>query len=366
MIRSGLDEGLTPPEAGTGAGAELVEAVARNCLIADARHARDMMTCSYLLAMRERYRLEAGIPLGSEVPRAALGDWVVARERLWDSLEDADYAPLPSTGGAIDPFDCDAANAALGTDGLFYSAGLGRGARPHFCLAALERSIEADGHRVLVAGREFAADLVGPPAALRGDTIYLREQALRRWLWTRIEEWRWRSSNRALGRAFAIYGLDEGADSEAALEAMTRGELEAALLHERGELCAAGLLGEAWEQMLAGIDDPRAEIVVRAVRDHLADCFVTLPVLVEREAQASLHFYAGNFYGMRREIFPAFGAAYERWIADGTLAVILSIAEAGRAHWLAQARRVLALYADDPARAGARLVALAQDPALRL
>ncbi len=156
--------------------AVLVETVRRNCLIADARHARDMAMCSYLLAMREHYRLEVGLPLGREVPRKRLGEWLEARERQWDALEDADYAPLPLEGGSIDPFDCDAANAELGDQGLFYSAGLGRGARPHFCLAVLKQRLEAPGHRVLVAGAEYAADLVGPPAALRGETIYLRDQ----------------------------------------------------------------------------------------------------------------------------------------------------------------------------------------------
>jgi hypothetical protein len=348
--------------------AALVETVARNCLIADARHARDMTMCSYLLAMRERYRLEAGLPLGGEVPRKPLGEWLEARERLWDSLEDADYAPLPLEGGAIDPFDCDAANAALGGQGLFYSAGLGRGARPHFCLAVLERRLEAPGHRVLVAGAEYAGDLVGPPAALRGETIYLRERALRRWLWTRIEEWRWRRSNQALGRALAAYGLTgDEADADAALDAMMRAEGEAVLLHEQGELRAAALLGPAWEEMLAALDEPRSELVLRAVRDHLADCLVTLPELLAREAQASLHFYAGNLYGMRRELFPAWLQAYEAWVETGSTASLAAVVEAGRKHWLAQAQRLLALHAaQDDDDAGGSIAARVQDATLRL
>jgi len=348
--------------------AVLVETVRRNCLIADARHARDMTMCSYLLAMRERYRLEAGLPLGREVPRKPLGEWLEARERLWDSLEDADYALLPLEAGRIDPFDCDAANAELGGQGLFYSAGLGRGARPHFCLAALERRLEGPGHRVLVAGAEYAADLVGPPAALRGETIYLREGALRRWLWTRIEEWRWRKSNQALGRALAAYGVSgDEAESDAALDAMTRAEGEAVLLHERGELRAAALLGPAWEAMLAALDEPRSELLVRAVRDHLADCLVTLPELIAREAQASLHFYAGNLHGMRRELFPAWLQAYEAWVETGSLAPMAAAAEAGRGHWLAQAQRLLALHAaQGEGGASAGLSALAQDATLKL
>ena len=38
----------------------LVEAVQANCNITDARHARNMTMCTYLLEMRELYRWEIG------------------------------------------------------------------------------------------------------------------------------------------------------------------------------------------------------------------------------------------------------------------------------------------------------------------
>jgi len=50
----------------------LVEAVRRNCHIADARHAREMTLCTYLLEMREFYRWEAGIALGEPLDSAAV------------------------------------------------------------------------------------------------------------------------------------------------------------------------------------------------------------------------------------------------------------------------------------------------------
>ena len=42
--------------------AELVAAVQTNCDIADARHARDVSLCTYLLGMREFYRWEHDRP----------------------------------------------------------------------------------------------------------------------------------------------------------------------------------------------------------------------------------------------------------------------------------------------------------------
>ncbi|HSD60749.1 MAG TPA: hypothetical protein VLC55_07840, partial [Burkholderiales bacterium] len=54
----------------------LVNAVQRNCDIADARHARDMTLCTYLLEMRELYRWEQDMPLTALPPKDALGRWL--------------------------------------------------------------------------------------------------------------------------------------------------------------------------------------------------------------------------------------------------------------------------------------------------
>ena len=70
------------------------------------------------------------------------------------------------------------------------------------------------------------------------------------------------------------------------------------------------MLGPAWEDMLGAAADRRAELLARAVRDHLADCLSTLPVLLERDARASIHFHFSQMDGMRRELFPALAAAY--------------------------------------------------------
>jgi len=75
-------------------------------------------------------------------------------------------------------------------------------------------------------------------------------------------------------------------------------------LHELGELRAGQVLGPDWEPMLEQLGDRRAELVVRAVRDLLADCLVTLPALLERRAMPSLHFWFSNFDGMRRALAP--------------------------------------------------------------
>src|SRR4030065_399157 len=52
--------------------------------------------------------------------------------------------------------------------------------------------------------------------------------------------------------------------------------------------------------MLAQLTSKHAELLVRAVRDHLADCLMTLPTLLEREAIGSLPFFFVHLFGSRR------------------------------------------------------------------
>jgi hypothetical protein len=91
-----------------------------------------------------------------------------------------------------------------------------------------------------------------------------------------------------------------------------------------------------------------AELMARAVRDHLADCLCTLPVLAEAGDEASLHFYMGNLTNMRKEIFPGLEHAYQEWLVGGDTEPFAAIANLGRGHWEQLARAMIALHRDDP------------------
>ncbi|MCZ7653466.1 MAG: hypothetical protein M5R42_03030 [Rhodocyclaceae bacterium] len=221
----------------------LTTAVQANCDIADARHAREMTMCNYLLAMRELYRWEAGLPLRQPLKQAELSAWIARREALWNELEDAEFRPLP-IGGGCDPFDNAAINDALAPQGLVYAGGLGRWGKPHFFLGELARQETRHGLTVLVSDREHARDLFAPPAALREGLVFLRLDALRRWLWEKTEIWGVRQADGALKAALDGYGFAD--DAEAALERMAARESEVLILHEVGEGMAEPLLGADW------------------------------------------------------------------------------------------------------------------------
>jgi hypothetical protein len=143
----------------------LIEIVRRNCDVADARHGREATMCIYLLQMRELFCWERGLPLAEAPPRDALASWLAARESQWNALEDRDYEALAWGARRFGPFDAAGINRKLRPHGLVYGAGYGRFHRPHFFLAALERS-DRQGMRSSSRAAN-SRDLVASPAASR-------------------------------------------------------------------------------------------------------------------------------------------------------------------------------------------------------
>jgi hypothetical protein len=320
----------------------VVDAVRQNCHISDAQHAGDLTLCTFLLKMRELYRWENEIPLSREMPKSEVGEWMNVRGQLWDEIETRPYIQVPLHSGQVDPFESQRINAELIAHGYVYSGGYGRHCKPHFFLADLLRHEERHGFDIYISGREHARDLEAPPGMYIDRTIFLRTEALRRWLWEKFEEWRWSRKNDAMGRALEHYPF--GSDPEAALTAMTLAEMEPVILHELGEARVGEELGDAWEGLLAEVMRSRAEIMVRAVRDLYADCLSTLPHLLEQGEPATLHFFFANFVGMRRRLSPELFDAYQDWVRTGRIAALGDAVQRGRAHWRDFAHEMLMLH----------------------
>lgn len=335
---------------------ELVETVQKNCHIADANHARNMTMCTYLLEMREFFRWENELPLSKQPPRAEIGPWMIERESLWESIEEEDFTALPVNGHAIDPFESRAVNEALLPEGLVYGAGIGRYRKPHFFLGELKRVEEREGLTIYVTGCEYARDLSTLPAAYQDGAIFLRTDALKRALWEKVELWGQKKPEGAMKAALQCYGFDR--DPEKALVRMTETESEAVILHEVGEARADRLLGADWKILVAGLAHKHAELLARSVRDNLADCLSTLPVLIENEAWCSLHYYMAEFDGLRQVLFPSLTEAYKTWRDSGRPDVLLKAVSMGQDHWLKQAEMLMQYRRDDPDAAQARIQAL--------
>jgi hypothetical protein len=320
--------------------------VQHNCHISDALHARNYTMCTYLLKMREYYRWERRFPFNATLPKEELGDWLSHRETLWEGLEEQEFEPIRVKKHKLDPFETSAINQELLPHGLVYSGGYGGHAAPHFFLADLIRAEQREGLPVLIAGREHARDMAAPPAMLLDGTLFIRRESMRRMVWEKIEEWRWKQKQDAMARAMACYDFE--GNFERALEQMTDNEIESALLHEIGEWRAEQSLGEDWGRLLLAVSGTRGELVARAVRDHLADCTSTLPTLLEREHEASLHFYFANLGGMRRELFPELNDAYQQWSAGDRMQALRATVGQGAERWQETALRLVEIHRERP------------------
>ena len=347
--------------------AAVVAAVQTNCHIADERHAGDMTLCIYLLQMREFYRWESGLTFGASLPREAVGAWIAEREMLWASLAAQDFVPLPCGPGAtvLDPFDVDAVNALLRPRGLLYGAGLVGAERPVFFLAQLRGHERRDGLDVLTAGRELARGLLAPPAMLGGGErgpIVLRQASLTRWCWEKYEAYSLRPvPGTAFHAVVQAYGLDR--DFEAALPRCVAEQGETLVLHELGEHQAGRLLGPQWAVMRLTLPTRRADLYARAVRDHLADLTVTLPTLLDRGADAAIHFWFANYDGVRALLFPALQDAYACWVHGDGGAALRRAAASGVAHFGRLAQEALTLHAQGDAVAGPAVESVLSGPA---
>ena len=328
-----------------------IEVVQNNCHIADARHAREMSMCNYLLGMRELYIWEHEFPPSRPLVKADLSNWLVQREMFWEDLEELDYSPVPIGNREYDPFDIVAINSVLEPNGLVYGGGLGRWGKPHFFLGQLLRSEKIHGLTLRVSGCEYARDITASPAALREGTLFLRTDALQHWLAEKIEIWTVRQADGALKAALDCYGK-QGADSTL-LQRMVEQESVVLILHEVGEAMAEPMLGPSWRDMLMSFNSRRAIFLARSVRDNLADCLSTLPELTKGEQSCSLHFYFANLDGLRRTLFPQLVTAYECWRDSGDMSKLRSAVETGSKHWQTAAMQLLASWKDNPQEAEA-------------
>ena len=327
----------------------LCENVQHNCNIADARHAANYTLCIYLMKMREYYRWEKGYSYNEMLPKDDVGEWVAEREDLWEQLEQEKFLPIKIDGKLFDPFDTDNINASLLNRGMVYSGGLGVRSVPHFFLGKLDTTQQYENFQVIVSAEECARDLGAPPAMTLGNTIFIRKESIRRMLWEKVQEWQWHKQDNAMAKAVACYDFDS--DVNSAISRMTDAELNSIVLHEIGEIQSTGRLGPQWKEVLAEFSNSRLEIMLRAIKDLLADAISTLPVLVEDNNAASIHFYAANLTAMRKDLCPSFIESYQQWLADQNFEILQHWLTKSARHWQKTLETVLVLHQENKSSA---------------
>lgn len=326
---------------------KLADTVQTNCHISDANYAGNYSLCIFLLKMREFYRWEHQIPLSENLTKSDVGEWLSRRESEWEEYETREFQPLDIKDQQYDPFEAHAVNELLNPLGYVYSGGRGIFGKPHFFVGELEEHQHTDGMHIYIASKELARDLVAPPAMVIDDTIFIRKESLRRFIWEKIEEWHWKSDHETpMARALAHYKT-ASVDMEQVLDAMCDNESHTVILHELGEVKATALLGPEWLEILNQLPHSGLELKLRAIKDHLADNISTLPALVENENLPALHFYFANLTGMRKEIFPEAVKAYNDWVNSKNPQVLETLYTHGKDKWLNIANEIKQTYLKD-------------------
>lgn len=324
---------------------QLKASVRHNCHISDARYAGNYTLCIYLLKMREYYRWEKAIPYSEKLSNDDIGDWLTEREAYWDDIEDLPFRELKADDQqAFSCYDSETLNPLLEENKLVYSGGYGHYGKPVFFLADLESKTRFDDYTLYICGHEHARELAAPPGMSHNQTVFIRKESLKRFIWEKVEESHWYSKDNPLARALGHYDFTSA--PEQSLEQMTSLEADTVLYHEIGEIQASRLLGDEWESMLMQMPRSQAEFMARAIKDHMADALSTLPRLVENNDASQIHFYFANLSGMRREIFPGLMEIYHAWKDSGNAALISDISSRSLEHWLSLAKTMLGEFAE--------------------
>jgi hypothetical protein len=325
----------------------LAKAIQTNCHISDAQYAGNYSLCVFLLKMREYYRWEKQIPLSHALTKGDVGEWLSQRECEWADYEELDFEPISIKGQDIDPFDDCTINDLLNPLGYVYSGGHGIFGKPLFFIGELEAQQDIDGLQVYIANKEIARDLVAPPAMIIEKRIFIRKESLRRFIWEKIEEWRWKSDHETpMARALGFY-QQSSEDVEQTLDAMVDNESDSAILHEIGEAKATDILGPEWREIISQLPHSGLELKLRAVKDHMADMISTLPGLLESENLPAIHFYFANFTGMRKEIFPEAVTAYNEWVTNNNETALEKLCVSGKNKWTEIAGKIKQTYLKD-------------------
>ena len=333
--------------------ARLSRQVLYNCDVSDARHAGIYSICGLAMRLRDLYKWERGLAPWQEDEAARVLEWIGAKEELWETLLEADFGCLPINGRSYKPFDTLPINAALAPFNLFYGAGYAYSLKPTFFLAEVVHMQCVSGHQVRFLGRELARDLLTLPAFGQDGEVVIREQAVRMFLWDQIA-YISSSGRRALDFALRACGLPDTHTGtiKRHFETLARVQRQIILDHEIGELEETVFPRDTWQGMLADYPHTAVELLVRTLKDLLADTSPqgTLARLVGRRDEAALGLYLAFGSGMARLMTGELVSAFDAFCKDRRWDRIAEAVQRVRQAAVAYTRRVIAIHDEGRSR----------------
>jgi hypothetical protein len=327
----------------------LTHQVRRNCLISDARFAGLYSVCGLAMRLRDLYKWEHSLPPFEEHEASRVLAWIGEKEDQWEKLLKAEFSDLVIDGAPIDPFDTETVNRLIEPQGLFYAAGYAHRLKPSFVLAAIESRTTVNGHPVVILKKELARDLLTLPALTQSNTVVIRNSAVALYVWDQM------LYLTQSGRPFFHYALsacgiaEKEADSlRSCLPKVIKAQKDTFLYHEIGELTDTSFDAEIWRDIIAALPHTPTELLVRTVKDILADTGPqgTLNRIVESRHRAALGFYAAFLDGLGKKLFPEIRAAVTRFMADCNWPALAVMIEAVYHKAAAMAQAICTLFVE--------------------
>jgi hypothetical protein len=305
--------------------------VRHNCDVSDARNAGFYSICGLALRLRDLYKWENGLPPWQENESAEILDWIGGREQRWESLADEPFLPITFDGQQFDPFSTSEINTRLNPLGFHYGAGYAHGLKPTFFLARLEKKERVSGITVVIVGEELARDLLTIPALAQDHCVILRQDSARLHLWDKMFYLK-KSARPALQFALEHCGL-QAAGNEATqrkLEAVCDAHRDNYIYHEIGEIRDTVFERDVWREMIAMYRNTPVELLLRAIKDLLADTneHGTLYHIIADRNVAAFGLYAAFIDGLAKEVFSELAPAFQEFAASGDWQVVRGAAQA--------------------------------------
>jgi hypothetical protein len=203
-------------------------------------------------------------------------------------------------------------------------------------------------------------DLVPVPAMCRPGRVVARRATTLGHLWGTLEEAAAAPDPGAAADALSEAGISlsavvaDPAAHERLLAALADRQVEAAVLHELGELAEDRRSGGRWEALVLRTCGTRAEFLARAIKDALADAGDggQLQALIERRDRVPLALRAASGLWLDRKILPEARAI---WLAarSGGWDEAEALRRAAADRLRRYRDRLLTLFDDDPPHAEA-------------
>ncbi|MCP3953493.1 MAG: hypothetical protein GY697_14940, partial [Desulfobacterales bacterium] len=136
-------------------------------------------------------------------------------------------------------------------------------------------------------------------------------------------------------------------------------QVETYIHHEVGEMTDRVFDRETWQAMIADFPHTPVELLVRAVKDLLADTSAngTLHHLIESGQIISLALYAAFLDGLGRELFPEFRPAFSQYLENGDMGPVVQAVATGYSNARHMAVDIIHLYRSDKDTKGKAWVA---------